>query len=465
MNILTNQAHGDGEAREPTAELDVYLHGRRVGWLWKTADSQLSFNFGYEPRYVEAHGQPLSVALPLRREAYIGASARNWFAGLLPEGPARQRAAAQCRLTIQDDFGLLAAIGGECAGAVSVMPPGEVPIVHRGGDDPVEPWQVEMWINRADRGPILPTRGRQRLSLAGAQDKAAVTLRDDGRIGIMHPGVPSTHILKPPSARDEFVGLVEAEALAMRLAGRAGLPVAPVRLYKVPGAAAALLVDRYDRVRGPDGVVGRVHQEDVCQALGLPPESKYHDGGGPGLPDCFGLAKRMGLRPRSLMALVDWALFNTIIMNADAHAKNLSILHDREGRQHLAPFYDLVPTGLYEGIERSLAMPVGTARTLDDVNASSVAVLAHQVGVSERMVLRRMREIAGTVCEEAEAAAAELVLEGGSGPVLHQAARLLRERAGFFAGEASGLPPRISVADTVFAPTATHAVEGWGLRQ
>ncbi|ASY73723.1 HipA protein (plasmid) [Sinorhizobium fredii CCBAU 83666] len=176
--------------------------------------------------------------------------------------------------------------------------------------------------------------------MAGAQSKVPVVLIDR-RIALPLPGQATTHILKPPIAR--FPGTTENEAFVKKLGATIGLDIAPVEPRSAEGRSF-LLVERYDRVRDASGVVRRIHQEDFCQALGVPPETKYASGGGPTFKDCFELLRRVSARPATdVLKLLDAAIFNLVVGNADAHGKNFSILYDDHGPR-LAPLHDLLST-------------------------------------------------------------------------------------------------------------------------
>jgi len=120
-------------AAEGITELQVWLLDQCAGTL-RRRNGELQFQ--YSERWLE---QPeaigLSQSLPLQAESFADQACRPFFAGLLPEGQLRQRIAQQCQISRSNDFGLLAAIGGDCAGAVSL----------RVGDQVVEPAAVE-WL-------------------------------------------------------------------------------------------------------------------------------------------------------------------------------------------------------------------------------------------------------------------------------------------------------------------------------
>jgi serine/threonine-protein kinase HipA len=179
------------------ATLDVWLHDRRAGRLSQDR-GRLSFAYGDD--YLSRGGPALSQSLPLREEPFDDVETESWFANLLPEGRVRRAAARDADVSEGNDFGLLAQLGGECAGAVSLVRAGERP----GGPD--HPGRVR-WLDRAAIGMAiesLPRRplmadpdGDVRISLAGAQDKLVVVAEGE-RIGLPVGSTPSSHIVKPP---------------------------------------------------------------------------------------------------------------------------------------------------------------------------------------------------------------------------------------------------------------------------
>lgn len=417
------------------AALDVFLHGRVVGQLDRpTPERPRAFVFRYGDDYL-AHGQAvaLSHSLPLQREPFVDARARNWFAGLLPEAAARESIARSLRLDGMDDFALLAAIGGECAGAVELWLPGARPTPHE--VDPAPPIaaeQIENWIRARPRVPWLAPPGDLRLSLAGAHDKLALVVEPDGTMHLPTGASPSTHLLKISS--DEFPSLVIREALGLALARRAGLPVVDARLWFAP--SPCLLVRRYDRERRSDGRVDRVHQEDLCQAMGLAPEAKYQDHGGSDAATCLRfLRDELRIGARGLDAFLHWLAFNVAIGNADAHAKNLSLLRARDGHVALAPHYDLVPTRLYPGVGRALAMNIGEATDIDRVAAADWERFAERAGLRPRYARQRARDTAAATLAGLDAAVAELLAAGAPVALLQADRDTLEPRLAAMAAE------------------------------
>jgi serine/threonine-protein kinase HipA len=240
------------------------------------------------------------------------------------------------------------------------------------------------------------------------------------------PGQPTTHILKPPISR--FTATTENEAFVMRLAAAIGLDVAPVEARTVQDRTF-LLVQRYDRTIGDDGIVRRIHQEDFCQALGVPPETKYASEGGPTFKDCFALLRRVAARPAvDVLKLLDAVIFNVIAGNADAHGKNFSILYDAEGPR-LAPLYDLLATVAYPDLSSKFAMKIGKRATLAELDAKGWAAFAADAGLGLPLVRRRVAEISKGVRDKATVVAAELSLPGLDRTAVEQLADMVHDRA------------------------------------
>ena len=393
--------------------LDVELFGEPVGRLGIAGPlrSPEDWTFAYRAGHVAEGGTALSVSLPTREAPWTGAVVRNWFCNLLPEGAVREAIVRRLRLPADDDFALLAAIGGECAGAVSLRVPGAAAT---SGIDEETDLESVLYLqgDEGGEGSWALAGTPMRLSLAGAQDKLAVVVEADGRLRLPHRGEPSTHILKPDSRR--FRGLRDAEGLGLALARRVGLDAASSRLVRVLDRPA-LLIERYDRMRTSDGSMRRLHQEDFCQALGYPNGLKYEANGGPGLAACSALLRNLALGPGAVQGLLDWVAFNALIGNADAHAKNLSLLCGPDGRRRLAPLYDLVPTlHLPQSlVDRAPAMRIGNAERIDRIAAADWALFAEATGYRKSYAIARVQSLAVTIRDRLPEAAREVLAQGG----------------------------------------------------
>jgi serine/threonine-protein kinase HipA len=409
-----------------TRTLDIWWDGRLVGQL--TQDKHGELGFAYARTWLDDDlAQPLSASLPKRAEPFTRRECRPFFGGLLPEEGQRDAAAQALGVSRANDFALLDRLGGDVAGALQLLPPGEGPATLAPDQRPT-PLDDAGLIRVLDALPVRPLLAGEeglRLSLAGAQSKVPVVLVD-GAVALPAPGQPTTHILKPPISR--FTATTENEVFVMRLAAAIGLDVAPVEPRTVQDRTF-LLVQRYDRAIGDDGFVRRIHQEDFCQALGVPPETKYASEGGPTFRDCFALLRRVAERPAvDVLKLLDAVIFNVIAGNADAHGKNFSILYGDEGPR-LAPLYDLLATVAYPDLSPKFAMKIGKRATLAELDAKGWAAFAAEAGVGLPLVRRRVAEISKSVLEKATVVATELLRPGLDRNAIGQFAEMIRERA------------------------------------
>ena len=214
----------------------------------------------------------------------------------------------------------------------------------------------------------------------------------------------------------------------MRLAAAIGLDVAPVE-PRVVRDRTFLLVQRYDRAIGEDGNLVRIHQEDFCQALGVPSETKYASEGGPTFKDCFGLLRRVATRPAvDVLKLLDAVIFNVIVGNADAHGKNFSILYENEGPR-LAPLYDLLATFAYPELSPKFAMRIGKRATLAELDAKGWAAFVADAGIGLPLIRRRVGEVSESVKAHAPDVAGLSMRPGLNEAALSRFAELVRDRA------------------------------------
>lgn len=377
--------------------LEVWLLGQHVGQLAQV-DGRLSFC--YSTQWLQsANARPLSHHLPLQAEAFDDKATRPFFAGLLPEGDKRRLIAQTLHVSRQNDFALLDGIGGECAGAVSLLEPGQQPDLIPSAQDVrwLDEAELITILNELPRRPMLAGEEGLRLSLAGAQDKLPVVF-SEGRVGLPLQNTPSSHILK--SAIQAVEGSVFNEGFCLALAGQMKLTVASAAIQRVADHVY-LLVDRYDRVRQPDGALQRLHQEDFCQALGIAPEYKYQNEGGPDLGQCFALIRK-ATRPSAphILRLLDYVIFNALIGNHDAHAKNFSLIYTGRGAV-LAPLYDALSTAVYANLTDKMAMKIGSKYQFTEVQVRHWEQFAQAAGLSPAQVKKRILTLARQLPSEA----------------------------------------------------------------
>ena len=317
-------------------ELDVLIAGELAGVLTQLEDGRLTFRYdrGYR-------GAPLSSTMPLSTSVYRDGRVRPYLSCLLPDSEDARRAVARDHHVSPDNpFAMLAVIGLDCPGAVQIRA--------RGLEDVRGSRLVRLCdrdiarrLSEGKEREVGWISGGERWSLAGQQAKFALR-RKDGAWFSCEGDEPTTHIFK------SGVGHLRSQALdeyvCMRLAKRCGIPAAEVSYEEFEGDGGpepAIVVERYDRsVTG--GEVARIHQEDMCQALGFPPGKKYAFEGGPSSVDVMRRVSGFpGVGRDNADRFLQMHFLNYLILGHDAHARNYSILLRPDGAHPLAPMYDV----------------------------------------------------------------------------------------------------------------------------
>lgn len=408
--------------------LDVWCFGRRAGALDRNDDG---LNFSYTEEWLGDGCPPLSQSLPLDA-AFGSREVHAFFGGLLPEGDLRELLARRFGVSSANEFALLKAIGGDCAGAVSLLAPGATPPATDGDVHWLDEQELASLLDELPQRPMFAEPGGEyRLSLAGVQDKLPVVV-DGVRIGIPRGGRPSTHVLKAPIRR--LPATVINEAFCLAVGQGLGIDVVHAMPRRL-GEAECLIVERYDRATADDQTT-RLHQEDFCQALGIPSEQKYQREGGPGLDDCFTLLRRATRATAAeLPRLLDqWAL-SFLAGNHDAHGKNFSLLYHPDGAG-LAPAYDVVSTVVYWKVaemDRKMAMHVGGEYRPAYVRARHLDSMLEGAGVNVRLARRRLAALAAATDEVVEETKARFVAEHWWDPLLDKAVATFEERSQWLA--------------------------------
>lgn len=406
--------------------LSVWWDEKRVGRL--TMDEHGDTGFAYDAAWLaDPAARSISRSLPKREEPFDRRQTRPFFAGLLPDETVREVVARVLGVSERNDFSLLKALGGDIAGALTILPEDEMPVAYNGATatTPLTEDEMVQLIEALPKRPFLAGETGARMSLAGAQTKLPVVLAD-GKIALPAPGQPTTHILKPSLPR--YPATTENEAFIMQLASAIGLAVAPAQPCRVKDKTY-LLVTRYDREVGTSGRVHRLHQEDFCQALGIPPERKYASEGGPTFKSCFTILREAASRPAiEVLKLLDAALFNLVVGNADAHGKNFSLLYQADAIT-LAPLYDLLCTAAYPELSPKPAMKIAGASTLKDLTARSWQKFSDDIEISQPYLRRRVREICHSAQHNAAKTAGAIASLGFDPAPLDRYAEIVRDRA------------------------------------
>jgi len=328
------------------ADLRVELYGELVGHL--VGANRRTFDFVTHANAIATFGLGstiLSESVPfdLVVNRARAARRRNFFAELLPEGSALDNLAAEIRVSTDDIIALSAQFGRDVAGAVQIYDP-EAPGEPRvPGRAAVDSAAIGRMLNNTQAAPLGNRPKTGRTSLAGVQEKI-VLLRDQGRWFQVLDGYPSTHIIKPPSAR--YPSITFDEEYGLRAAKAVGLTTLDSWIEDFDGVPG-LVIERYDR--SPDAPQGRVHQEDMNQALGASKNEKYQEFGGKlSLKRVAEVLGRNG-DEESVHRLLQLLTLSQAVGNLDMHGKNISMLHLRDGSTRITPAYDVVPQTHLDG--------------------------------------------------------------------------------------------------------------------
>jgi serine/threonine-protein kinase HipA len=403
--------------------LEVKYNGHIVGSLFQDESGRMSFQ--YDGQWL-TEGFAISISLPLQNEVFTEEKCRPFFEGLLPEGIIRDEIARNLGVSAKGDFALLREIGGDCAGAISI------------GDskEASSDWYKELLNGEKLIEALRPLNGRPlfagekdvRLSIAGSQRKLPV-IYENGEFFIPHGNIPTTFIIKPEIAGIE--DSVDNELYCMALAKRIGLSVPTFEILQLKSENESykkyLVIERYDRRRENDKII-RLHQEDLCQATGVPSENKYQKDGGPSFKDLFTIIRNYSSQPAlDVRSAIRISIFNYIIGNADAHGKNFSFLFEKNSVK-LAPFYDLLSTEVYPNLSTKMAMKIGGKYNPNDVFRRHWHEFAKENMVNPKLMDKEIEYALNTVLKWYEAVAQELFEDQSRPKVIDNILKIIRRK-------------------------------------
>lgn len=431
--------------------LNVFIEQTPVGVLEDEPQTS-RFAFTYAPSWLNSPDRfALCPALPLLRPAREtpdshSVAVRRFFENLLPEGHALDDVAAASKVSKANLVGLLVALGRETAGALRIHPADVIdaasPDMPEADARPVRRILTKDELSQRIRArphvPFVVWDGKVRLSIAGYQDKIAVYTEQEQWFLVEGASLASTHIIKPEPVSDRLAGLTSNEFLCMRLARRIGLPVAEVELVQVP--EPVLVVTRFDR-RVEGNVVRRLHVIDACQALGLASAFKYerpygdsrdvrHIRDGASMPRIFELLSMSPNPAAQRLRLLHWLIFQVLIGNTDAHAKNLTFFAGLEGLS-IAPAYDLVSVLALEAapLETTYAMAVGDAFSDKEITAFEWANFAKGCKLTQRLVSNELSRLAEKTLKVLPKIKDETLAAGALAAPVHAAYEVIRRQA------------------------------------
>jgi len=385
--------------------LDVFIEGRLVGTV--DAVDRRSVRFEYDTAYVSQMASTrLSVSMPLRATRYSHATASPYLWGLLPDNDrVLTRWGREFGCSASDVVGLLGGVGTDVAGAAQYLLPGVVPSESSPGSiEWLTDRDVEQFLRdvRRDTSAWRPN-AEGCWSLAGAQPKIALLYNPDSkRWGLPSGQTPTTHILKP--AIDGLDDFDINEHLCLATARNLGLRAAMTTVQSF-GNQRVLVVERYDRIRAGDSI-RRVHQEDMCQALGVHPDQKYESDGGPGSADIAAVVREF-CGPGDASRLFDAMAYNWLVLATDGHAKNYSLLHSA-GQTRLAPLYDIASaTPHLHHRKAALAQAIGGERRAFHIRRRHWERAAPAFGIAPDEAIDRISDLAVRLPDALSAAVAQ----------------------------------------------------------
>lgn len=469
--------------------LIVLLGGAEIGAVRR--DRRNRWSFVYEQAWRDNRDAfPLSLSMPLAIAEHGHTVIEAFIWGLLPDnGLILDRWARQFHVSARNPFALIAHVGEDCAGAVQFVRPerlGEVTSAAAPRIDWIDENEVARRLRtlKTDHAAWRAPGDAGQFSLAGAQPKIAF-LYENGLWGIPSGRTPTTHIVKPQIG--ELDGHAINEHVCLELARALGLPTTASELRSF-GDEWVIVVERYDRaytsaiaaaetarsaayaaeaaawVASPDAFeaaskaaessakaavsaanakslsalgqtqpILRLHQEDMCQALGLAPTLKYQNEGGPSPTDiCELLTGHSSAPDTDVRTFVDALAFNWLIAGTDGHAKNYSILHGGGGRVRLAPLYDIASVLPYREFDLEavkLAMKIGGQYRLRNIGARQWRAFAEGINLDANAIIDRLAELASRL-PEATASVRERVLDSGvTLPIVDRMTTAIADRA------------------------------------
>lgn len=373
--------------------LNVYLYEKHIGTLYDKSS-------GLEFQYNDS-AYPLSIRMPVSREVYKADYTLPFFQNLLPEGDALALIANKFHISKDNIFSILKKIGGDCSGAVSLYSK-EAKINVDSKLKEIDNKELIKIIDELPSNPLLiGVKNPPRLSLAGAQHKFAVYRSSDGRYYRSDDIHPTTHIIK--IANKSFSDLLENEFFCMTLAGKIFDDAVEVNLKSI-GNYKYLEIQRYDRREIEGGKIERLHQEDFCQVLGYLSIYKYQSDGGPKIKDIYNALRYSDKRVLDIHKFIKFLIFNYLIGNTDAHAKNFSFLYkDRNDKVVLSPPYDLLSIDIYPAkiVCHDIAMIINGKGTYKSLLKRDWEALFNQLDLSVVSTIKTMKEVFSNIIEDA----------------------------------------------------------------
>lgn len=381
-------------------KLNVYFGNLKCGILFTTENRGIVFQ--YTDEYLTSkNAKAISFSLPLQKNEFSQKQCLPFFSGLLPEEFTRTKVANYLHISELSTIKLLEALGKECAGYIIIceeeLDSSQLKTEYdlQSSDYlKISNSQLEEFVKNIPIKPFIKADDKLRLSLAGAQEKLSLAYFNNQWYLPLN-GAPSTHILKP-TREGVFSSLAQNEYNCLQLAKKCGLNVPDVELKKI-AEKDVLIITRYDRII-KNSKIKRLHQEDMCQALGIMSDKKYQADGGPSIKDIYNIIKAKSVTPIiDLNLFLQYVVFNYLVGNCDAHAKNYSFLYDTNGNAHLAPLYDVVSTKDFSSLSSKMSMKIGNHYELEKICDDDFVKMAEELNVNPKIIFNILEKFSSLI--------------------------------------------------------------------
>lgn len=406
-------------------QLLVYLNGAHIGQL-SQENGKLSFQYTPEAPY------SLALQFPIQTEAFTDVQTESFFSGLLPDEPIRSNIARVLKVSPRNTFEMLKHLGGDCAGAIQILPLDLSQNTESiQGTQPLSNDELFSILQNLPQRPLGIGIEGFRISGAGAQNKLVLS-KENNQWSLPLYGHPSTHLIKPNI--QGFADSVLNEYFCMKLAQMVGIQVPEVEIITIQGHHF-YAIKRYDREYRQEGVT-RLHQEDFCQLLNIPPNQKYQNEGGPSIQQLFQtiqiFQKQGRMKGTETLRLLQLILFNFLIGNGDAHGKNFSILY-QANQVVLAPGYDLLSTLVYGNPHsEKMAMKIGSKYKFKDVSIRHFEQMGVKIGFSPKLVIRQAKTLSQQIRPASKKLLRDMEHQGFTSEILKQIEALIETQTKLF---------------------------------
>ncbi len=328
-------------------DLYVYMNGISVGKLIHESTGQLIFTYDHDWLNWK-NSRPISLSMPLTEISYKGYVVDCYFDNLLPDSELiRERIQSRFNAPSKKCFDLLSFIGGDCVGALQVLTQPTTSHVKKIHGNPIDNQTIATLLKNYQTAPLGMDRDFDfRISIAGAQEKTAL-LWHHNKWYLPQGITPTSHIIKLPIGKIKHSGIdlsdsVENEWLCLQILSAFNLPVNQTQIIQFDDVKT-LVVERFDRRWADDGRwLMRLPQEDLCQALSIPPGLKYESDGGPGMQDIMSILQGSQEASNDRKKFIKSVFLFWMLGAIDGHAKNFSLKIESQGRYQLTPLYDVI---------------------------------------------------------------------------------------------------------------------------